>query len=368
MFVNEYLRRCGAVVSSLYSSVLDNIVSCYIQITIYIPDIGRGAFGACSEVYLKDQKSHLAIHDLRTLRPPSNRWFFIIGEDVNMPKISVLMPIYKTKEEYLRAAIESILHQTYTDFEFLILDDCPEDLRENVVKSYRDNRIKYSINEQNLGITGSRNKLIEMAKGEYLAVMDHDDISLPERFVKEVEILDNNPNIGVVGSKVHEIIANRDIEEPENDKDIKILLMKRCAIIHPSAMIRKSVLDEHNIRYKAYYSPSEDHQLWCSLISVTNFYNIQEVLLNYRDWAGNTTHNQRDKMTKGTQMIYFENEINHPELWKTFEKKYAQHITYFRLFNFIPIVKIIENSKRKQIFLFNHISLYSVVYKDKVNS
>ena len=283
-----------------------------------------------------------------------------------MVKISVLMPIYKTKEEYLRAAIESILKQTYTDFEFLILDDCPEDTRENVVKSYQDNRIKYSKNEKNLGITGSRNKLIEMAKGEYLAVMDHDDISLPERFVKEVEILDNNPNIGVVGSKVHEIIANKDIEEPEKDKDIKIQLMRKCAILHPTAMIRKSVLNKHNIRYDAYYSPSEDHQLWCSLLSVTEFYNIQEVLLNYRDWDGNTTHNQSSKMAKATQMIYIENKIRYPELWKKYEELYLQRITYFRLFGFIPFVKIIQNSKQKRVLLFNCIPLCSVNHKDKV--
>ena len=104
-----------------------------------------------------------------------------------MPKVSVLMPVYKTDENYLREAIESILSQTFEDFEFLILDDCPEDDREEIIKSYKDKRIKYSKNETNLGITRSRNKLIDMAKGEYLAVFDHDDISLPERFQKQVQ-------------------------------------------------------------------------------------------------------------------------------------------------------------------------------------
>ena len=92
-----------------------------------------------------------------------------------MPKVSVLMPIYKTNEKYLKEAISSILNQSYTDFEFLILDDCPEDTREEIVKSFKDKRIKYFKNERNLGITPSRNKLIDMAKGEYLAVFDHDD-------------------------------------------------------------------------------------------------------------------------------------------------------------------------------------------------
>ena len=114
-----------------------------------------------------------------------------------MPKVSVLMPIYKTNEVYLRAAIESILSQTFTDFEFLILDDCPDESREKIIASYSDERIKYTKNSCNLGISASRNKLIDMAQGEYLAVFDHDDISLPERFAKEVAYLDANPQCGV---------------------------------------------------------------------------------------------------------------------------------------------------------------------------
>ncbi|MBR4927772.1 MAG: glycosyltransferase, partial [Alphaproteobacteria bacterium] len=105
-------------------------------------------------------------------------------------KVSVLMPIYRTQESYLRTAIESILNQTYWDYEFLILDDCPEDDREDIVKSYNDPRIVYMRNDKNLGITRSRNKLIELAKGDYLATMDHDDISLPTRFEKQVVYLD----------------------------------------------------------------------------------------------------------------------------------------------------------------------------------
>ena len=110
-----------------------------------------------------------------------------------MVKVSVLMPVYKTNEAYLREAIESILKQIFTDFEFLIVDDCPSDTREAIVKSYNDSRIVYSINPQNFGIAGVRNKLIDMAQGEYLAIMDHDDVSLPERFQKQVEILDAHP-------------------------------------------------------------------------------------------------------------------------------------------------------------------------------
>lgn len=126
-----------------------------------------------------------------------------------MPKVSVLMPVYKTDEKYLRGAIESVLRQTFSDFEFLILDDAPEDSREDIVKSYKDKRIKYIKNETNLGITPSRNKLIELAKGEYLAVMDHDDVSLPERFAKQIKYLDEYPEVGVVGCKIKTMIGGK---------------------------------------------------------------------------------------------------------------------------------------------------------------
>jgi len=283
-----------------------------------------------------------------------------------MPKVSVLMPIYKTKTEYLRSAIESILSQTYEDFEFIILDDCPEDSREGIVTSYKDKRIRYIKNEQNLGITGSRNKLISLAKGEYLAVMDHDDISLPERFAKEVRFLDENSDIGVVGSNIHKIVANKDVIQPEKNEDIKQCLMMKCVISHPSSMIRKSVLIKNNIYYDEHYSPAEDYKLWCQLISVTKFYNIQEVLLNYRDWNGSTTNSSGNKMDNSTLEIWAENELEYPKLWKKFQLIHAQKMQTIRLFNFIPFLRIIEQGRRKKVYLFNKIPLYSVKKSIKV--
>ena len=283
-----------------------------------------------------------------------------------MPKISVLMPVYKTKEEYLRAAIESILNQTYQDFEFLILDDCPDNTREDIVKSYKDTRIKYAKNERNLGITGSRNKLISMAKGEYLAVMDHDDISAPTRFAKEVEVLDENPEIGVVGSNIHKIVANKDVIQPEFDEDIKIGLMMKCVINHPSSMIRKSVLIKNNIAYEEHYSPAEDYKLWCRLIGVTKFYNIQEVLLNYRDWNGSTTNRSSNKMENATLEIWSQNEINYPVWWKTFDRVKAKKVQTIRLLNCIPFLKIVEKGRRKQVLLFEFIPVLSIKNSIKV--
>ncbi|MBE6443806.1 MAG: glycosyltransferase [Alphaproteobacteria bacterium] len=273
-----------------------------------------------------------------------------------MPKVSVLMPVYKTQEEHLRQAIESVLNQTYTDFEFLILDDCPDDTREDIVKSYQDKRIKYSQNEKNLGITPSRNKLIDMAQGEYLAVFDHDDISLPERFAKQVAYLDANKDVGVVSSWVK--IGKRISKTPINDAEIKRALMRQCALTHPASMIRKSVLLDNKICYEEIFSPAEDYALWCRLIPHTNFHNIDEVLFHYRNHSGNTTHKQSKKMEQATFAIWsFVKEAN-PVIYNEFILK-AKHTTRFRLFGIIPLLKTITQGNRTTTYLFGKLPLWS---------
>ena len=257
-----------------------------------------------------------------------------------MTKVSVLMPVYKTNEQYLREAIESILNQTFTDFEFLILDDCPNDTRERIVKSYKDKRIKYSINEKNLGISASRNKLIEMAKGEYLAVFDHDDISYPERFEKEVKYLDEHKDVGVVSSWINIIPKNKIVKRPEEDCEIKICLTNWCSVVHSASMIRKSVLIDNNIRYEEEFSPAEDWALWCRLIDVTNFHNIPEPLLNYRMHESNTSKTQSDKMDKASLMVESIVKTNYPHLNLAYNLR-ATHIFKTLLFGRITILQIV---------------------------
>ena len=275
-----------------------------------------------------------------------------------MPKVSVLMPVYKTKEEYLRAAIESILTQTFTDFEFLILDDCPEDDRGAVVRSYKDKRIKYFKNNKNLGISASRNKLINMAKGEYLAVFDHDDISLPERLTREAAYLDEHPETGVVASQVKNIIKQHASKNPADDADIKLALMRNCVIPHPASMIRKSVLTENNIYYEERFSPAEDYALWCRLIPYTKFHNLDEVLFWYRDHQENTSHKQNNKMKNATYAIWAFVKTANPLLYEEFLLKAKQTIR-IRLFGFIPFLSIIKQTSRIKIYLFEKILLFS---------
>lgn len=227
-----------------------------------------------------------------------------LEKEKNMPKISALMPIYNTDQNCLKETIDSILAQTMTDFELLVLNDSPENTEiERIVLSYKDKRIKYFKNEKNLGISQTRNKLLQLSNGEYLAVIDHDDISAPSRFEKEAYLLDKNPEIGVVGSWYRRLPDGKIKKRYLSNEQIRKDLTARCAILHPSSMIRKSILEENNIAYEEAFSPAEDWALWVRLIGKTKFANIPEILLSYRDYVGNTSKAQKQKMEQASLKV-----------------------------------------------------------------
>lgn len=267
-----------------------------------------------------------------------------------MPKISVLMPVYKTPETYLREAIESVLTQSFADFEFLILDDCPEHPVEEIVKSYKDERIKYVQNEKNMGITPSRNKLIDMARGEYLAVLDHDDVCLPDRFEKEAAYLDAHQNVGVVSCRIEQIPSGKISDQPQDDKSIKLALMRYCVIMHSASMIRKSVLLENGVRYEEQFSPAEDYALWLRLIKYTDFHILPDVLFKYRFHANNTSKTQKTKMERATCALHALAKNAYPDLYEEFLLR-ATHTAYVRLFG-IPVLKIVRQGGETRCLLF----------------
>lgn len=213
-----------------------------------------------------------------------------------VPKVTVLMPVYNTREEFLRETMDAVLKQTFTDFEFLIINDASTDPKvAEVVKSYNDPRIVYVENKHNLGISESSNLGISLAKGKYIARQDHDDISEPERLAEQVKVLDEHPEIGVCGSFFRVFPKKQKVKLPQNDREIKVrTVLHGAALCHPAAMIRKKVLTDKNIRYEDAYRFAEDYQLWIDLINETEFYNIPRYLFNYRWFGGNASITAND--------------------------------------------------------------------------
>lgn len=223
-----------------------------------------------------------------------------------MPKISVIMPVYNTQEPLLREAIESILNQTYTDFELIIIDDGSKNNVSEVVKSYTDERIKFYQNEKNIGINNTNNKALSLVNGEYIARMDSDDISLPDRFLKQVEFLDNNPDVGVLGTSF-QMFGKYDEETimpTTNDEIVQRIFDGDTPIANPTSMMRAHLIKEigHNLEY-AY---AEDFWLWAMLVGKTKFANLPEILLKYRWYGGNVSKLHTIEQSLNTQKIMFE--------------------------------------------------------------
>lgn len=282
-----------------------------------------------------------------------------------VPKVSVLTSLYNTGASYLRQCIESVLSQTFTDFEFIILNDSPDNTEiDDIVASYADPRIRYEKNAGNIGISASRNKLLHMARGEYVAIFDHDDVCVPNRLADQVAVLDSCPAIGVVSGLMEYFDDNGNVYTPplpEYDTEIKTILMCRCCVAHSAAMIRKSVLIDNNIEYEAYYSPSEDYRLWSRLISVTNFYNIQHILVRYRKYAGQTTNRMNVCMDRAHNAIVTDMHNRFPAYWRAMQHSDDANITIFRirLFGRIPLLKI----KNNRVLLFECIPVFKIKWR-----
>ena len=199
------------------------------------------------------------------------------------PTISVLMPVYNG-ERFLSEAITSILTQTFTDFEFIIIDDGSTDGTGSILDFYSDPRIVRITHPRNLGIAPSLNDGIGQAKGDFIARMDADDISLPERFEKQIQFLGDHPEIGVLGGYVQQIdkqgIRFKIIKRPITNGLIKWRMCFKNPIFHPTAMVRSNILRQIN-GYRD-LKASEDYDLWQRMSEKTQLANLDQIILFYR--------------------------------------------------------------------------------------
>jgi glycosyltransferase involved in cell wall biosynthesis len=205
------------------------------------------------------------------------------------PLISVIMPAYNA-EAYITQAINSILSQTYSNFELIILNDGSTDQTEEIVQSFSDKRIQYIKNQRNLGIAATLNKGSTAAQGEYIARMDADDICFPVRLEHQINFFESHPSIGVLGSAIQLIDRrSRNLHRglfPNDDALIRWSMMYTNPIAHPTVMIRRKLFLSSN-GYRDV--PAEDHDLWERMSNITSFANLPEVLLYLRRFTGTKT-------------------------------------------------------------------------------
>ncbi len=215
--------------------------------------------------------------------------------------VSVLMPIYNG-EKYLVEAIDSILKQTYKEFEFIIIDDGSTDKSYDIVKNYEDKRIKLIRNETNIQLVDTLNKGVSLSKGRYIARMDCDDIAHTERLEKQLRLIEKNNDVAVVGASIQLINEygkkGRKYFYPEDSDYLSWCLLYFSPIAHPAAMIRKTMLEGVG-GYNKLMTHAEDHYLWYRLSQVGKIINVNDVLMYIRKHQDNVTKkNVRENVEK----------------------------------------------------------------------
>lgn len=201
------------------------------------------------------------------------------------PRVSVILAAYNG-QKYLREAIDSILSQTFSDFEFILIDDGSTDQTLEIIQSYarKDGRIKVIVNAVNLGLMRSLNQGLALARGDYIARMDSDDISLPERFTEQLAYMDAHPEIGVSGTWVELFgdIAGEIWKYPTGHDAICASMLFSNTLVHPSVMMRSETLQRHHLQYDPNMLYAEDYEFWSRVLFVTKLANLDRVLLKYR--------------------------------------------------------------------------------------
>ena len=260
------------------------------------------------------------------------------------PLVSVLMPAYNA-EKYINEAISSILKQTFTDFEFIIINDNSTDETVSIIEKYQklDNRIILIYNKKNLKMAKALNAGIKIAKGEFLARMDADDWSFPDRLKKQVLYMQKHPEVGILGGNME--IMNKTGERigcrkyAHIDKEIRSKLFRYSPFSHPLIMIRKSFLDKIGY-YNPLYNPAEDYDLYFRLGEVSKFANLSDILIKYRIVDKSMTTGSTKKMELRTIEIRDKYRLGHGYSMSFFDMFYTR-LHLFSIY-FIPIPSVIR--------------------------
>ena len=225
------------------------------------------------------------------------------------PDISVVMSVYNGSN-HLKPAIESILNQSFSDFEFLIINDASTDNSLGIIKSYDDKRIVIINNEGNLGLTKSLNKGITLAKGDYIARMDCDDICVSTRLQKQYDYLEDNKDIAVCGTN-YNIISGSNSNFPLDNETLKVKLFQgKNLVAHPSTMFRRELFDRFNIRYDETVKYAQDFKLWVDIAQKFKIVNLAEPLLKYRihsQQISNTKSKEQKKVVEKICLVQLNN-------------------------------------------------------------
>jgi len=257
------------------------------------------------------------------------------------PLVSVLMPVYNSNR-YVREAIASVLNQSYTNYEFLIIDDCSTDDSISVIKNFSDERIKFYQNEENLGYIKSLNFLLGKCKGEYIVRHDNDDFSSKDRILKQVSFLQLNTEYLICGSNCRVFGKKQAVSFlPQTDGECRVYMIFNSPFYHPSVCFSRKVFSQYKLFYNSELMPAEDYDMWMKISKFGKMANLPSIEFNLRTHDNNTSslNSKRQKNTLLNLREKYFNEILHFEIQEN-ENSLLSGITYNSSFTNIEINEI----------------------------
>lgn len=287
------------------------------------------------------------------------------GFFLSNPLVTVFITAYNS-EKYISESLESVINQTYKNLEILIIDDGSSDDTNKIIRTYKDKRIRLITNDENMGIPFNRIKSVEIARGEFLAILDADDVSMLNRIENQVKFMNENKEVLVAGS-FYKIFGNKIINRKYrlnlDSDEMKISLIFRNPLLNSSSIIRLNKIKELGINYNHKYFVAQDYGLWADISKVGEIVNIPQVLVNYRFGHNNITKLSSQKKSLQRKKVIdcihndlldhygFDLNIREKEIFNNFFNENEPEIDGYiankavLLFN-----KMIKINKQKQIF------------------
>ncbi|WP_019540969.1 MULTISPECIES: glycosyltransferase family 2 protein [Proteiniphilum] len=223
-----------------------------------------------------------------------------------MPAISILIPVYNSAT-FIRETIDSVLVQTFNDFELLLMDDGSYDGTADIIKTYEDSRIRYELCPHDF--VGTFNRGVDIAQGKYVALLDHDDMMVPRRLQMQYDFMESRPDIVACGGIMRTFgkVSMDWVPTLEYDRIILEYLRRRTGpIFNPTCFFRKEIIDKYNIRYRRGYHFAVDTKFWTDVIKIGKIENIPEILVWYRTSNTQTSHVTLPESLKISHVIYQE--------------------------------------------------------------
>ncbi len=222
-----------------------------------------------------------------------------------MPKISAVMALYNTPYSYLKTTVESLLNQSFKDFELIVIDDASSMQYKEFFEKFNDDRIKYFKLEKNAGPGHARNVGIKKAIGEYIAITDSDDVYMPRRFENQSKFLDENPDISLMGGTFRFSNKKRLSFVPIEDKDIRMFMLFNSPLNNSTIMFRREEFIQRNLFYTEDINFAEDYELWIdAMFTGIKMANLKEFLMIYTRRPGQLSKAKKEKQIAILKKLY----------------------------------------------------------------